>query len=67
MNHKGVNVNKKMTELGYVVHYPFQKGCNQYAELEKTAKSKKVGVWSDPQFEMPWKYRERMVTYFNFW
>ena len=41
---KGTNINKQMTQLGLVVHYPFQKGCNQYQDLEKAAKAKKVGV-----------------------
>jgi micrococcal nuclease len=58
---KGTNINKQMTQLGFVVHYPFQKGCSQYQELEKAAKAKKVGVWSDSTFEMPWDYRKRKV------
>lgn len=41
--------------------YPFQKGCDDYLNAEKIAKSKKLGVYGDPKFELPWKYRERMV------
>lgn len=62
---KGVNVNKKMTELGLVIHYPFQKGCNHYQDLENKAKKDKKGVWSDSKFEKPWDYRKRMVIKFN--
>ena len=60
VNNKGVNTNKKMTELGLVVWYKFQKGCDEYKDLEKKAKKSKIGVWSDPNFEMPWEYRTRM-------
>lgn len=60
----GVNINKKMTESGYVVVYPFQNGCDDYKKIEKTAKDKKLGVWSDAKFELPWNYRTRMVTLF---
>lgn len=56
-----INVNKKMVEIGQAVHYPFQKGCDAYADLEKTAKKNKIGVWSDPTFQLPWTYRENNV------
>lgn len=49
-----------MTELGLVVYYPFQKGCEAYKEIEAKAKKAKVGVWNDAKFEMPWDYRTRM-------
>ena len=48
-----------MVEIGLAIHYPFQKGCLDYKDLERQAKSTKSGVWSDPNFEMPWDYRER--------
>jgi hypothetical protein len=60
INNKAINTNKKMTELGLVVWYKFQKGCDEYRELEKKAKKSKIGIWSDPNFEMPWEYRTRM-------
>ena len=59
---KGVNVNKEMLKLGLVVWYPFQKGCDEYKKIEAEAKSKKLGVWSDKEFELLWNYRERKVN-----
>jgi hypothetical protein len=59
INQKNVNINRKMVEVGLAIYYPFQKGCNDYKDLEKQAKSTKSGVWSDPNFEMPWDYRAR--------
>ncbi len=43
-----------------VVWYKFQKGCDDYKEIEKKAKKSKLGIWSDPSFEMPWDYRTKM-------
>ena len=60
INNKGVNTNKKMAELGLVVWYKFQKGCDDYKDIEAKAKKTKTGVWNDPAFEMPWDYRTRM-------
>ena len=63
INKAGVNVNKKMMELGLVVFYPFQKGCNDYKFVESVAKTAKSGVWSDKNFELPGDYRTRMVIF----
>jgi hypothetical protein len=49
-----------MAELGMAIYYPFQSGCLEYRTLTDLAKSKKVGVWSDRNFELPWNYRRRM-------
>jgi hypothetical protein len=49
-----------MAEIGMGVYYPFQSGCLEYRTISNLAKSKKVGVWSDPKFELPWDYRRRM-------
>jgi hypothetical protein len=59
INQKNININRKMVEIGLAIYYPFQKGCSDYKDLERQAKSTKSGVWSDPKFEMPWDYRER--------
>jgi micrococcal nuclease len=61
-----VNVNKKMVELGLAVHYKFQKGCDEYADLESVARKNKLGVWADSGFQMPWDYREKNVCFFFF-
>ena len=36
-------------------------GCNDFKDIEASAKKVKMGVWSDSKFEMPWDYRKRMV------
>jgi endonuclease YncB( thermonuclease family) len=60
VDNKGQNINKKMAELGMGVYYPFQAGCLEYRGLSEQAKAKKVGVYSDPKFELPWDYRRRV-------
>lgn len=54
-----------MIELGMVLFYPFQSGCKEFQQLESQFKKNKVGVWSDPKFELPWEYRRRVGTKFN--
>ncbi len=66
INEKGINTNKKMTELGYAAVFPYQRGCNDYKKLEKKAKKSKKGIWSDKNFELPWEYRKRKVILFQF-
>lgn len=61
-NAKGQNVNKKLVEMGLCVHYPFQKGCDDYKKIEEEAKKAKRGVWSDKNFKMPWDYRKENVS-----
>ncbi len=63
VNHNNVNINKEMMKQGLVVLYPYQKGCNDYKLIEKTAKDAKKGVWNDQKFEMPWDYRKKMVIF----
>ena len=58
---KGSNINMKMIELGLAALYPFQKDCGKFKNIENKAKSIKIGIWSDPNFELPWDYRKRMV------
>jgi endonuclease YncB( thermonuclease family) len=44
LNKDKQNVNKKMVELGLAVHYMFQRGCEEYGQIEKSAKKAKLGV-----------------------
>ena len=60
-NSNGQDVNKNMMESGYVALYPYQKGCNEFKPLQEKAQKDKIGIWSDPDFELPWEYRRRMV------
>jgi len=68
-NKQSVNVNKKMVETGMAVLYmQSQKECVDYGQIEKEAKRIKAGVWSDPNFELPFLWRKtttaRPVTNF---
>ena len=61
INVNSSNINMEMMRVGLVILYPFQKGCGHYKPVENKAKELKLGVWSDPKFELPWDYRKRMV------
>lgn len=53
----GVNVGQKMLSEGLLVRYPYQRNCGTYEQYEKTAKSQKLGVWSDSSFVLPYEWR----------
>ena len=57
---EGVNINRRMAEIGLTIYYPFQSGCTEFRQYEAIAKSGKLGVWSDSKFELPWEYRKRV-------
>lgn len=55
----GINVNKKMVETGMaVLYFQSQPACSDYHQIERTAKATKTGVWSDPDFVMPFFWRK---------
>jgi endonuclease YncB( thermonuclease family) len=56
-NSNGVNVNVKMISDGMAVWYKWQTGCSSYEQYELAAKSKNLGVWSDPNFVLPSDYK----------
>ena len=61
----GASLSVLMVQEGLAaVYQPYLKICPDIAEPlkfhEKTAKSYKKGVWSDPKFEFPWLYRRRL-------
>ena len=53
----GLNVNKKLIEIGLAVYYPSGKG-QEYKKCQEEAKSAGLGVWSDPDFELPSQFRK---------
>ena len=58
-NNRGINVNKKMVETGMAgLYMQSQKECDDYHQIERDAKRVKAGVWSDPNFEMPFFWRK---------
>lgn len=61
IDHKGLNINKEILKLGYVVAYPFEKGCDEYLRIEKDAREHKRGIHVDKTFEKPWDWRKKNV------
>ena len=58
----GENVGKKMLGEGLLVRYPYQRNCQSYDSVESSAKAKKLGVWSDPRFVLPYEWRRTTVS-----
>ncbi len=57
INSNGVNANVKMISDGMAVFYKWQDGCSPYEKYELAAKATKTGVWSDPNFVLPSKFK----------
>ena len=57
----GYNIGKKMLSEGLLVRYPYQKNCQSYDSFQNGAKNAKLGVWSDPNFVLPYEYRRTTV------
>jgi micrococcal nuclease len=58
----GINTGKKMLTEGLLVRYPYQKNCQAYDSFQTEAKNKKIGVWSDPNFVLPYEYRRTTIN-----
>lgn len=59
-------INEEMVKAGFAYHYSRYSGnCpNKIAieNAESIAKSKRIGVWSNPSLEKPWDYRKRVKS-----
>ena len=59
-------INQSMVEAGFAYHYArYSDNCpnkNAIENAESIAKSKRVGVWSNPSLERPWDYRKRVKS-----
>ncbi len=55
----GVNVNKALVQNGLAWHYKKHSKSSEYAQLERSARQQKVGIWSDPNAIAPWEWRKR--------
>lgn len=51
---RGININKKMVEIGWAVAYT--RYTKEYSEVEKLAKKNKIGIWQG-RFMKPELYR----------
>ena len=54
----GINVNKTLVKLGLAWHFKKYSKDQDYANLEITARNKKVGLWKDPHSIAPWDWRK---------
>ena len=52
-----INANKEMLKSGLAWHYKKYSKSEEYAQLEKTAKKNRVGLWSDKNPIAPWAFR----------
>lgn len=59
---EGITLNERLVESGFAWHYPQyckrQPLCGQLAALEKEARTKKLGLWADPDPTPPWQWRK---------
>jgi micrococcal nuclease len=55
----GDDINAKMIEQGWAWHYREYGEERRFAELERKAKSAKLGIWADPNPLPPWEFRAR--------
>lgn len=56
---KNQNINKEMVRAGLAWHYVQYSNDNSYADLEKEARKKRVGLWRDARPVAPWSYRKQ--------
>ena len=55
----GKDVSAEMLRMGMAWHYKQYSKDNEYAELEKTARRQKVGLWADKAPVEPWEFRKQ--------
>ena len=57
----GTNIAEKLLSEGLVALQPIQNGCNEsYQSKLNEAISKKIGVWSDDDFMLPFIFRQNL-------
>lgn len=54
----GLNINQEMVKRGMAWHYKKYSTDPTYSQLEKDARSQKVGLWADPNPVPPWEWRK---------
>lgn len=53
------NVNLRMVKDGLAWHYKHFDNTPTYAQAEEEARSKKIGLWKDPNPTPPWEFRKK--------
>ena len=57
--HDGKDVSAEMLKAGMAWHFKKYDKSKEYASLEKIAKLKRVGLWSDKNPTPPWNFRRK--------
>lgn len=52
-------VNEELLKMGLAWHYKKYNSDPHYSQLEKNARERKVGLWSQPDPEAPWDFRHK--------
>jgi micrococcal nuclease len=55
---EGRNVNEEMLRTGYVWHYTDYDRSEEWAQLQREAQRRKIGLWSHPGPTPPWQWRK---------
>lgn len=58
VNAGGFNVNKELVKAGLAWHYIKYSSSQEYAGLEKAARTMQVGLWRAPNPTPPWNWRK---------
>lgn len=61
----GRNLNKELVKNGLAWHFKKYSDSKEYDQLEKTARNRKIGIWSEPDPTAPWDWRKSKKI-FNF-
>jgi endonuclease YncB( thermonuclease family) len=54
----GSKLNERLVADGWAWHYKRHSKDARLAELEETARRRRLGLWSDPHAIPPWDFRE---------
>lgn len=61
----GKNLNKELVKNGLAWHFKKYSDSEEYDQLEKTARSKKIGIWNESNPIAPWDWRKQKKTFFK--
>src|SRR5690606_17267573 len=58
----GLILNKELLKAGLAWHYKYYDKSEEFAELERYAQDKKLGLWAQPNPVPPWEYRSLKMS-----
>lgn len=59
INAQGLNINKELVKAGLAWHFIKYSSSQEYATLEKKARSMKIGLWKELNPTPPWNWRKQ--------